>query len=213
MLLLLVRHGQSLGNIEGRIQGSDDPLTDFGRMQAGAVASALARRGDVTHLYASPLDRAMETASIIGEAIALAAQPIAGLAEINAGRAAGLLWTDWRTRNPEMAEIMARPDRPVHAGWSGGENGREFGNRVIAAYTEIVTRHIGTEDVVVAIGHGGSLAWIAAKAYGDSLDIWPGARAGFSNCSISEIRVDASGHGEPGPWNQVGHLADLQEPE
>lgn len=213
MLLLLVRHGQSLGNIEGRIQGSDDPLTDFGRMQAGAVASALADRGDVTHLYASPLDRARETAGIIGEAVAVTPQPIAGLAEINAGRAAGLLWTDWRTRNPELAEIMAQPDRPIHAGWTGGENGREFGDRVIAAYTEIVTRHVGTNDVVVAVGHGGSLAWIAAKTHGDSLDVWPGARGGFDNCSISEIRVDVTGHGKPGPWNQVAHLSALVEPE
>ena len=68
MLLLLVRHGQSLGNVEQRIQGIDDPLTDHGREQARGVARALADRGDITHLYASPLDRALETASIIGAA-------------------------------------------------------------------------------------------------------------------------------------------------
>jgi len=211
MLLLLVRHGQSLGNVEGRIQGGDDPLTDFGRRQARAVAAALARRNDVTHLYASPLDRAMETAGIIGDAIDLAPVPVAGLAEINAGRAAGLLWAEWRDQNPDRAEIMANPARNILEGWEGGENGHQFGNRVIAAYTEIVTRHTGTDDVVVAVGHGGSLAWIAAKAYGDPLDIWPGARAGFVNCSISELAIDETGHGTPGAWNQADHLAGLIE--
>lgn len=209
MLLLLIRHGQSLGNVEGRIQGDDDPLTAFGRLQAATVARALARRGDVTHLYASPLDRAMETASIIGEAVGLTPVPIPGLAEINAGRAAGLLWTDWRDQNPELAARMA--NRTVDDGWEGGETGHQFGNRVIAAYDEIVTRHVGSNDVVVAVGHGGSLAWIAAKAHGDSLDVWPGTRAGFVNCSISELVIDGEGHGEPGAWNQDSHLAGLVE--
>jgi len=212
MLLLLVRHGQSLGNIEGRIQGGDDPLTDFGRLQARTVAAKLAERNDITHLYASPLDRAMETAGIIGEAIDLAPVPIAGLAEINAGRAAGLLWTEWRDQNPALAEVMANPQRGIMEGWEGGENGQDFGYRVISAYSEIVARHIGTDDVVVAVGHGGSLAWIAAKAYGDPLHIWPGARGGFVNCSISELAIDASGHGTPGRWNQADHLAGLVEP-
>jgi probable phosphoglycerate mutase len=209
MLLLLVRHGQSMGNVEGRIQGDNDPLTDFGRSQAQAVAEAMKQRGDVTNLYASPLDRAMETATIIGAAVGQTPVPIMGLAEINAGRAAGLLWTDWRDQNPELAERMA--NRTVDDGWEGGETGNQFGYRVLAAYDEIVTRHVGTDDVVVAVGHGGSLAWIAAKAHGDPLDVWPMARAGFENCSISQLLVDDKGHGEPGAWNQDGHLAGLVE--
>lgn len=209
MLLLLVRHGQSLGNIEERIQGDDDPLTDFGRRQAKTVAAELARRGDITHLYASPLARALETATFIGNAVNLTPVPVAGLAEINAGRAAGLLWTEWREQNPERARIMSDPDRPVHERWEGGESGQQFGERVISAYNEIVTRHVGTSDVVVAVGHGGSLAWIAASAHGDPLDVWPAARAGFANCSISELAIDHTGHGEPGAWNQETHLDGL----
>ncbi len=209
MRLLLVRHGQSVGNIEARIQGIDDPLTDFGREQARSVARALAARGDVTHLYASPLDRAMETAGFIGDAVGLVPAPVAGLAEIDAGRAVGLLWTEWREANPDLAEIMANPDRSIDAGWEGGENGQQFGARVLTAYRELVTRHVGTDDVVVAVGHGGSLSWIAAAVHGDPLDVWPGRRAGFHNCSISEILVDETGHGEPGAWNQVDHLAHL----
>lgn len=211
MLLLLVRHGQSLGNIEGRIQGDDDPLTDFGRRQAAAVASALAARNDVTHLYASSLDRAMETASIIGHAIGKTPIPLAGLAEINAGLAAGLLWKDWRAKNPERAEIMANPRRGVLEGWDGGETGEQFSQRVLGAYNELVTRHLGTDDVVVAVSHGGSLAWIAAHAHGDPLDVWPGDRAGFVNCSISEVQFDDTGVGTPGPWNQDAHLAGLED--
>lgn len=209
MLLLLVRHGQSLGNIEGRIQGVDDPLTELGRRQARFTAARLAERHRVTHLYASPYDRAIETATIIGDAVGRKPVPVAGLAEINAGRAAGLLWSDWKTANPELAAVMADPNRSMDQGWEEGETGHQFGTRVIIAYDEIVARHVGTDDVVVAVGHGGSLRWIAAKVHGDPLDVWPGSRGGFMNCSISELAVDATGHGEPGPWNQTDHLGDL----
>ena len=80
MLLLLVRHGQSLGNIEGRIQGDDDPLSDL-RPPAGEHRGGHARRAgrvDITHLYASPLDRAIETATIIGRAVRSHACPDCG---------------------------------------------------------------------------------------------------------------------------------------
>ena len=65
------------------------------------------------------------------------------------------MWTEWRDQNPEQALVMSNPNRTVHESWDGGESGQQFGNRVIAAYNEIVTRHVGTDDVVVAVGHGG----------------------------------------------------------
>ncbi len=211
MLLLLVRHGQTLGNIEERIQGDDDPLTDLGRRQARTLATHLEQRAGITHLYASPLIRALETASIIGDAVDLTPVVTPGLAEINAGHAAGQLWHEWRQANADLAQIMAQPDRPLTAGWAGGETGHEFGQRVIAAYDEIVTRHIGSDDAVVAVGHGGSLAWVAAKVFGDSLDRWPGLRGGFLNCSISEVRIDERGNAIPGAWNEVAHLDGVLE--
>ena len=85
MRLLLVRHGETVGNILRQLQGDDDPLTERGRRQAREVASYLAGRGDLRALYASPLIRAFETAQVIGAAVGLAPQPRPGLAEINVG--------------------------------------------------------------------------------------------------------------------------------
>ncbi|HWV36110.1 MAG TPA: histidine phosphatase family protein [Thermomicrobiales bacterium] len=209
MRLLLVRHGQSLGNIESRIQGDDDPLTDHGRAQARAAARALAERGDITHLYASTLMRAFETASIIGRAIGLDPVPVPGLAEINAGTAAGMLWSEWSAQFPEEARRMASDDRYLEA-WAGGESGKTFSERVLAAYNEIVTRHQGTQDTVTVVSHGGALAWISAHIHGDPMDVWPSARAGFVNCSISELEIDATGQGEIIAWNQADHLGALE---
>lgn len=209
MRLLLIRHGQTTGNIEERIQGDDDPLTDLGRLQARTLAAHLACTERLTHLYASTLDRAMETASIVGSAVNLAPIPTPGLAETNAGTAAGILWEDWRRENVELSTLLAQPDRALTVGWPGGEDGIVFGERVLAAYEDIVARHAGSDDIVAAVSHGGTLGWIAARIFGDALDRWPGHRMGFRNCSISIVEFDRSGAAIPGPWNQTDHLDGL----
>ena len=208
MRLLLVRHGQSLGNIEARIQGDDDPLTGHGREQARRVAAHLAARGDVTHLYTSSLARAYETAAIIGAAIGREAVSVPGLAEINAGTAAGMLWTEWSEQFPEEAARRANNSHFMEE-WDGGESAHIFSLRVLAAYNEIVTRHQGTNDIVVLVSHGGALAWISAHVHGDPLNAWPAQRSGFLNCSISELEIDAEGKSTIIAWNGHAHLEGL----
>ena len=206
MRLLLVRHGQSLANVEARIQDDEDPLTDIGRAQAAAAGRHLAQRGDVTHLYASPLERARETALIFGAYIGIEPVFERGLAEINAGTAAGMLWDEWTARYPEQVARMRTSARTLADRWEGGESGQEFADRILAAYDRIVTQHRGTDDVVVVVSHGGPLAWISARVHGDPLDAWPASRAIFGNCSISEIEVDARGAHTIGAWNVLDHL-------
>jgi broad specificity phosphatase PhoE len=212
MRLILVRHGQSVGNVEQRIQGKDDPLTDFGRRQAAAAGEALAARGDITHLYASPLARAFETASTIGRAIGMQPDPLEGFAEIDPGDASGLLWTEWAEMFPAQAAAIQSATRSPFEQWAGGESGQDLADRVFSAWDELVTRHLGTRDVVTLVSHGGPLAWIAARLHDDPLDVWPAARANFRNCSISELLFDADGSHTVICWNQTGHLDDvLQE--
>ncbi|HWK81551.1 MAG TPA: histidine phosphatase family protein [Thermomicrobiales bacterium] len=212
MRMLLIRHGQSLGNIEGRIQDGTDPLTERGRAQARAVAAALAARGDLTHLYASPLARARETAEIIGAATGVAPVPVDGLAEIDAGIAAGQLWVDWSAANPELAAAMGR-DEFLGGGWPGGENGVTFSGRVLDAFQRIATDHLATDDVVAVVAHGGSLAWIAAHLHGDPLDRWPNRHATLANCSVSEVVVGPDGALAFASWNEIAHLAALDAAE
>ncbi len=212
MRLLLVRHGQSLANIEARIQGDDDPLTDIGRAQAEAVGLHLRERGDVTHLYASPLARARETALIISKHIGVAPVFEPGLAEINAGTAVGMLWEEWTERHPEQAARLRSEQRMLADRWEGGESGQEFVDRIFAAYDRIVTQHRATDDVVAVVSHGGPLAWISARVHGDPLDAWPYTRSVFGNCSISELEIDEEGAHTIGAWNQVGHLESVAQP-
>ncbi len=204
MQLLLIRHGQTRGNIENHLQGDDDPLTDLGRRQARATADWLARHRAITHLYASPLERAFETATIIGEAIRHEPMIEPGLAELNIGIAAGTPFTVWAERHPEHIEQLMDPASRMDYLWEGGENGHIFRDRVFAAWDHIVNEHVGSNDTVAAVSHGGALAWIAARLQELPNNVWP--EDPFNNLSISEIAIAADGESTVIEWNSVAHL-------
>lgn len=66
-VIYLIRHGQTVLNKAGALQGrSDQPLNEVGIAQAQAAAAKLAERGvSFEHVYASPLRRAIQTAQIV----------------------------------------------------------------------------------------------------------------------------------------------------
>jgi broad specificity phosphatase PhoE len=204
MRLLLIRHGQTRGNIENHLQGDDDPLTDLGRLQARVTGAYLARDEAITHLYASPLARAFETATIIGRAIRHEPMTERGLAELNIGVAAGTTFSAWAEANPHSIEQLADPVTRMDFMWEGGENGHIFRDRVFSAWDHIVNEHLGSDDTVAAVSHGGALAWIAARLQELPTNAWPEDR--FRNLSISEIDIDDRGEASVVAWNSVAHL-------
>ena len=206
MRLLLIRHGQTHGNINNHLQGDDDPLTDLGRRQARTTGRHLSVHHTITHLYASPLARAFETASIIGREIRHEPMIEPGLAELNIGVAAGTPFPTWAEANPHHIEQLSDPVRRMDFMWEGGENGHIFRDRVFAAWDHIVNEHMGSDDVVAAVSHGGALAWIAARIQDLPTDTWPEDM--FRNLSISEIDIDHRGDVSVVEWNRVTHLEE-----
>ncbi|HWV24310.1 MAG TPA: histidine phosphatase family protein [Thermomicrobiales bacterium] len=211
MRLLLIRHGQTHANVSATIQGADDPLTDLGRQQARAAGRFVVEHFSVTHLYASPMSRARETAEIVGGYIDLSPAFEPGLAEIDAGTAIGMTWEAWSTANPDLALRMRSDIRTLEDGWIGGESGRQFSTRVLTAYNRLVTNHLGTDDIVAAVSHGGPLAWISARLHGDDMERWPFERSVFQNCSVTEIEIDADGIETVCALNSVEHLRAINE--
>ena len=141
-MLYLVRHGETDWNRAHRIQGSTDiPLNDLGREQAATSGALLARR-QWDGIYASPLSRAYETASIIAGEIGLAA-PIAipELVERNYGQAEGMTGHDIDRLFPDGVEVPGRETR------------EQVAARVIPALHRLAAQHPGENLVVVA--HGG----------------------------------------------------------
>lgn len=156
---VLVRHGETDWNREGRWQGhADPPLNETGRRQAREVAEQLADvRLDA--IYSSDLRRALETAEIIGARTGMTPQATASLREVDVGSWSGL------TRG-EIAERF--PGMDAH----DGETRDEHAARVRAELRRMLAAHPG--ERILLVTHGGSLRQIlraagSARADGDVL--------------------------------------------
>ncbi|WP_337187523.1 histidine phosphatase family protein [Phenylobacterium sp.] len=120
-MILLLRHGETFWNREGRIQGrTESDLTPLGERQAaamaGLVADLLRRDGGAFRLVASPIGRAQRTAAMVAEATGLAVELDDRLAEIACGEWEGRLRADIAHIHPE-----AFASREWFFGAPGGE--------------------------------------------------------------------------------------------
>lgn len=139
--LLLVRHGQTDWNVEGRYQGQKDPpLNPQGRDQAIFLAEDLSAV-PLHVLYSSPLQRAWETAHIIEEKLALPLYVEPRLMEISMGEWEGRLVTEIAVRDSE--QFLRWESSPWSVAPPGGESLYHVRERVYAAVDEIVPRHVG----------------------------------------------------------------------
>jgi probable phosphoglycerate mutase len=150
MRLLLIRHGESVANAEGRLQGHlDIPLSDRGRRQAERLAERLAPFG-VEALYTSPLLRAKGTAEIVGGRLGLAIEERPALMERNVGELEGLTRDEIIARFPRYMPARAEL-RPIEI--AGFEQDAEFAQRVKDALAVITNAH--ARGTVAVITHGG----------------------------------------------------------
>jgi broad specificity phosphatase PhoE len=165
MQLVLIRHGQTQWNREGRWQGqADPPLNAVGRRQAHRAAEALRGRG-LDHLYSSDLRRALETAQIIEVQLGLSVIPEPRLREINLGRWQGMLSADIEAQYPD--EFRRWHDLPLETRPPDGEDIHTLAARVLEAISEIALRHPDPRVGVVA--HELPIAIILAHARGADL--------------------------------------------
>lgn len=213
MKLLLVRHGETEGNVRRLLQGLDDPLTERGWRQAREIAAHLAGRDDLVAMYASPLVRTVQTARAIGEETGLEPVLREGLAELDIGEAEGLGFEEWAERFPERAERFR--EQGVDFVWPGGESGRQLGRRVAAEVDRIVEEHRRERGTVLIVSHGGALAWALAHLLGEPDDRWPGEHLGLENCSLTEVEVpeDRDGQVTVVCKNEIGHLSSDPDAE
>jgi broad specificity phosphatase PhoE len=146
--LLLVRHGRTEANRGGFYAGrSDVPLDELGRTQAGAVARRLARER-VAAVYASPMQRTLETAEPIARAHGLEVQPIEELAELSMPGWQGLGEKEIAERFP--VEWQAWMRNPAALDCRYIESLSSLGRRVRHALGGIGRRHEGEAAVVVS---------------------------------------------------------------
>ena len=150
--LLLVRHGETDWNAEGRLQGQTDrPLNDFGRRQAQQLAEQLGGE-EFEAIYSSDLARARETAEIIGRRLGLPVELDPDLREKD--------WGNW-----EGLTAVER-DRVEFV----GESTQAHQGRMLRALARLSAQHPDGATVLV-VTHGGSMRRIQTAALGMALPV------------------------------------------
>jgi len=179
-LVLLVRHGltPTTGKtLPGRAPGLH--LSDAGRAQAETVAGRIAALGEVAAVYASPLERARETAAPIGRATGNRVRTLAGLQECDFGE-----WTGGKlatlAKKPEWRQVQSNPSG---FRFPGGESFTEMQTRITGALAQLRDRHPGQK--VVAVSHADPIKAAVAHAMGTHLDLFQ--RIVVSPCSVSAV--------------------------
>lgn len=193
MKLLLIRHGESQGNVSGQWQGwLDAPLTERGLGQAQRLARRLGRWSaeqsePIAAVYSSTLARAHQTASILARRCGVPLVLDRRLRERHIGELQGLTWPEVEARYPELAQTI-RQRRTVPA-LPGGETPFQLAERVWQAVQEIITRNGHTRDESVAVvSHGGALNAYFSRLIGRDDDMPFLFRFGNTSLSIVEIQ-------------------------
>jgi probable phosphoglycerate mutase len=184
--VLLVRHGQTPTTgklLPGRAPGLH--LAEAGQQQARNAGERIAALSRVDAIYASPLERARETAAPIAAARNMKVQIDKGLLECDFGQ-----WTGAELKNlmklPEWQTVQRSPST---FRFPGGESFTEMQTRIVSALDRIRAKHEG--GVVVCVSHADPIKAAVAHAMGTHLDLFQ--RIVISTCSVSAVAYSVGG--------------------
>ncbi len=142
--ILLIRHGQSTWNADGRWQGrADPPLSELGERQAEVAVAGLADHG-IARIWSSPLQRAHQTATIVASELGLVVANDARLEERDAGDWTGKTRTEIEAGWPRFLSEGHRPD--------GFETDDVLHDRAWAAIGDIAATVV---EPTLIVSHGG----------------------------------------------------------
>lgn len=205
-VLYVVRHGQSQWNVEKRFQGQmESPLTEKGLIQAGRAGERLRTEG-IDVIVSSDLDRAWQTAKIIGQIVGIDPIPDARFREVDLGAWGGLSREEVASQFPDEWEAW-RAGIDVPRG--GGESFRDLVRRVGPALADVAARYRGRRVVIVS--HGAAIRAMIAYVTGVDFSRIQGALS-IPNGSISVVRCGEGG----GHFVSIGdtsHLDGVDEPD
>lgn len=198
--VVLIRHGETEWNRDGRIQGyhADSPLTEAGQAQARAVAACLAGEA-LDSLYSSDLGRTRQTVAPLAEATALPVGFDPAYRERSYGSFEGRTYADIEREFPAHYEKFRSRD-PDHA-VPEGESPRQFHERISAALSALAERAAGKRIAVVT--HGGVLSVMYRYVEGIALDA--PRKYTLANASINRFTY-AAGRWTLEAWGDVRHL-------
>lgn len=200
---VLLRHGETPLTPQKRFSGSggtDPALSDVGRDQAERVGAALARRGTIQAIVASPLARTRETAGIVAARLGLDVAVEDGLRETDFGAWEGLTFGEVRERYPDdLTTWLADPEaRPT----GDGESFAATATRIAATRDKLIAAYAGR--TVLLVTHVTPIKTFVRLALGappESL-----FRMELSAASLSAVAYYADGNASVRLFNDTSHL-------
>ena len=203
--LILVRHGETDWNAEGRIQGMlDVPLNALGLRQSELAAAELARTIELAELVSSDLVRTRETTKPINEATGFEPRFDARIRERHFGVWQGMTYEEWRIKDAEGIARYNAGDPDY--GPEGGETASQFLARCVSAVSDLVTA--SKEKTLILVTHGGVVSSMVRHAEGlnpQSARTWS-----VPNASISEWRVEYANDEPVFYVDRIGDVAHLE---
>ena len=193
--LILLRHGQTAWNAEGRAQGHTDvPLDDVGRAQAAATAPVVAALAPV-FVRSSDLARAAETAELVAAACGLPVARDPRLREYDVGERSGLTIAEFAAVLPaEHARWAAAGGSFENAdAVSGAESTSDVLARMLPALRSAFS-DLAPGETGVVVGHGAALRVGVLALLG-----WEGSASSslraLDNCGWATVEDSALGGG------------------
>lgn len=157
LTLIAIRHGLTDNNDAGILQGQrvNDPLNAAGRQQAIEITAALqVKKGSITALYASPLQRTMQTAEPLAHALGLPILKRVELQERDFGTLSGQKWPDI----PDNTDnVLKKKDKALQYDYQpyGGESVGQVRTRLREFLSFLRQNH--PDQTVIIVTHSGIL--------------------------------------------------------
>ena len=204
--VLLIRHGQSEGNAEGRFGGhTATPLSSRGRKQAAATAKTLSSER-LTAIFSSDLPRAIETARPLAKLTGLQIQSTDAFRERSVGVMEGLTFEEAAEQYPEQyAALLHRDFEHV---LSGGESYRQLLDRAWTKLDQAIAQNKGGR--IAVFSHTGTICILALHLMGalDAPELKP-IWVASSNCGITRFELRDDGFVSVLTVNDTKHLIGL----
>ncbi|MGF9650344.1 histidine phosphatase family protein [Pseudarthrobacter oxydans] len=188
MKLLLIRHGQTPGNVLGQLDTAHPGpgLTELGKRQAEALARSLANER-IEALYASTLVRTQITAAPLGRLHSLDVEVMDGLHEIEAGSLEKL--TDHESHKRYMGTVFSWAAGDLDQRMPAGPDGHDFFARFDTAIARVLERASGDQATAAVVSHGAAIrTWAGRRA--EDADHEFAAKHALANTGIVALEGD-----------------------
>jgi len=195
MKLIVARHGESVWNRKGIIQGQlDSPLTELGQRQVAALCQALADI-NIDHIYSSPASRAVASAERLAKQFHCAINLDARLHERHYGVLQGQSYQSLRNVHSEMVQPLLAGNPQVTP--PSGESINEVCDRSLSCLHQLYARH--PQETLLLVTHGDVLEVIIWALKGrqndDDLHRYSHQNASYARLEITEQGITLNNWG------------------